>query len=242
MKDEDKKLKKESQVSKSFSIIVSVVVPIVVSIIASLATDKIFQNQEVITLEPRDGDVIIKDGNRYKLIQLIQIDDISMSQEMQESRFNWNEDEPQNRVEILKDNLDEDWSKKDSFGYTLGYISFNPNKIINLIDNIDYIKIHFDFYEKDDISTKITLIEEECFIDNFYNKSEDNLSISTSKTNIRSTNHYVTNAGLGLEGINYIKPRIEIQYSLETEGGENYRINTDIVANEEWLTIKEKYI
>ena len=98
--------------------IASVFVPIVVALLSIFAVDKIYQNQEVITLEPRDGDVIIKDGNRYKLIQLIQESDISMSQEIQESRFNWDEDDSNKRIDILKDNANEDWSQKDSFGYT----------------------------------------------------------------------------------------------------------------------------
>ena len=50
-----------------------------ISIQQQIVTQSQIANQEIVTLQPRDGDVIIKDDDSYKLVQLIKLEDITVS-------------------------------------------------------------------------------------------------------------------------------------------------------------------
>ena len=103
------------------------------------------QEQTQIVIEPREGDIIVTVGNDYKLLQLINSTDILFPSKVQEIQFKYSNDEIiGKRVEINNFNND-DWSKQDSISYIINSFSINPNKVINLIENIGSITVFCDF-------------------------------------------------------------------------------------------------
>lgn len=92
--------------------------------------DSFNNNQEVVTLQPREGDVIIQEDGSYKLLQLIKLEDIEFTPVLQETRYDSNYNVI-NRVDLFNHNND-DWSNRVSFGYTIEKIAINADKIMNL--------------------------------------------------------------------------------------------------------------
>jgi len=74
-------------------------------------------NQEVVTLQPREGDVIIQEDGSYKLLQLIKLEDIEFTPVLQETRYDSNYN-AMNRVDLFN-HSNENWSSRVSFGYTI---------------------------------------------------------------------------------------------------------------------------
>src|SRR5690554_4694602 len=102
--------------------------------------DSFNNNQEVVTLQPRDGDVIIQEFGSYKLLQLSKIEDIEYTPILQETRFD-KDYQISNRVDLFNINKD-DWSNRVSFGYTIEKITINADKIMNLYNNIESIVVY----------------------------------------------------------------------------------------------------
>ena len=195
-------------------------------------------NQEIVTLQPRDGDVIIRDEDSYKLVQLIKSEDITVSDSIQESRYSYDEINIDHRVELFRqEDDDSDWSERDGFKYTLENISINPDKVMNLIGNIVSIKLYFDVYEDNDITTRLDQNDSDSFAFVIYDEKNEG-TINTSFTNITSDNYYVTKAINN--GINYMKLRLVVGYRIQINDEESYLIKTEILLSD-WLNIIEKY-
>ena len=108
-----------------------------------------------------------------------------------------------NRVELFRqEDDDSDWSERDGFRYTLENISINPDKVMNLIGNIVSIKLYFDVYEDNDITTRLDQNDSDSFVFVIYDETDEG-TINTSFTNINSDNYYVTKSTNN--GINYMK-------------------------------------
>lgn len=211
-----------------------------ISLQSQLVEQQQIATQEIVTLQPRDGDVIIRDEDSYKLVQLIKTEDITVSTEIQESRFDFDELlDDANRVDLFRGDDTDDWSTRDAFQYTLEEISFNPDKVMNLMGNIVSIKLYFDIYEEEDITTKIDLPENNKFYEILYNETDDNNTVRTSFTNLTSRNYYVTKSTTN-DGINHMKLRLEIIYRIDINESESYTIETEIILTD-WITIIPKY-
>lgn len=193
--------------------------------------DSFNNNQEVVTLQPRDGDVIIQEDGSYKLLQLIKIEDIEFTPELQETRFD-KDYKKEGRVELFNINND-DWSDRVSFGYTIEKISINADKIMNLYKNINSIIAYIDIYETNDITTRLDLDDGDAFKIIIF--EEDSNLISNTVINAKSSKTYVTNASgiIPNNGVNYAKIRIEIRYKI------NDMIFSSSVLSNDWLIIKE---
>lgn len=166
--------------------------------------------QTQVVIEPRDGDIIVKDGDDYKLLQLINQADIAFPTKVQEIQYKHTESNPSCRVNILNTS-NEDWSKRDSFKYVINTFSINPNKVINLLDNIERISVYCDLYAEQNISTMIQLSDENAFKFDMRTSISDK-SFEVTKSNIMSSKEYVTNE-LN-DGIEWVKIRVEIVYQI----------------------------
>ena len=166
--------------------------------------------QTQVVIEPRDGDIIVKDGDDYKLLQLINQADITFPSKVQEVQYKYTESDADCRVDIFN-TLNEDWSKRDSFKYVINSFSINPNKVINLLDNIERISVYCDLYAEQNISTMIQLSDENAFKFNMRTSISDK-SFEVTKSNIMSSKEYVTNE-LN-DGIEWVKIRVEIVYQI----------------------------
>lgn len=166
--------------------------------------------QTQVVIEPRDGDIIVKDGDDYKLLQLINQADIAFPTKVQEIQYKHTESNPSCRVNILNTS-NEDWSKRDSFKYVINTFSINPNKVINLLDNIERISVYCDLYAEQNISTMIQLSDENAFKFDMRTSISDK-RFEVTKSNIMSSKEYVTNE-LN-DGIEWVKIRVEIVYQI----------------------------
>lgn len=170
------------------------------------------QEQTQIVIEPRDGDVIVAIGNDYKLLQLIEVNDINFPTTIQEIQHTYKNSIVDNRVDILNEN-NEDWGKRDSFSYMINNFSINSNKIINLLDNIDKITVFCDFYAEKNISTFIEL-GDKTFSFSMIDESNKN-DFSVSNINKKSEYEYVTKEAN--DGIEWVKIRVEITYNINNK-------------------------
>lgn len=188
-------------------------------------------NQEVVTLQPREGDVIIQEDGSYKLLQLIKIEDIEFTPILQETRFNKDVD-VENRVDLFNIN-NQDWSNRVSFGYTIEKISINADKIMNLYNNIESIVVYIDIYESIDITSKVDLSDEDAFRIVIFEHSDNH--ITNTVINASSQKKYVTNAPgvFSNNGVNFAKLRLEIKYKI------NEMLFSSTVLSNEWLSIRE---
>lgn len=185
------------------------------------------QKQTQVVIEPREGDIIVKDGDDYKLLQLISESDIAFPSKIQEVQYTTLNSQSE-RVDINNIN-GEDWSKRDSFVYVINSFSINPNKVINLLENIESINVYCDFYIDKDISTFVEL-GDKAFAFNM-RESIDELDFEVTKANIESQYEYVTSEGLN-DGIEWVKIRVEIVYII----GER-KIKDTITSD--WIAIAE---
>lgn len=165
------------------------------------------QKQTQVVIEPREGDIIVKDGDDYKLLQLISESDVAFPSKIQEVQYKAVNSKKE-RVDINRTNED-DWTKRDSFVYIINSFSINANKVINLLENIESIKVYCDFYTEKNISTFIELGDKAFTFDMRGNIDETNFEVT--KANIESQYEYVTNEGVN-DGIEWVKIRVEIIY------------------------------
>lgn len=189
------------------------------------------QKQEIVTLQPRDGDVIIwdKETSSYKLVQLIKIEDIEFTTILQERTYS-KDIEIKRRVDV-QNTTNADWSNRNGYGYTLEKISINPDKMMNLYENIKTISAYVDFYSSADIDSRIDLGDKVFFIPIY--DSGNKASLTNTVRHTSSNYIYVTNAGmLGNDGINHAKLRIEISYTIN-----GLTFDTTIMVDQ-WLTIR----
>lgn len=188
------------------------------------------QKQTQVVIEPREGDIIVKDGDDYKLLQLISEHDIAFPTKIQEVKYKAVNSKKE-RVDIHNIN-GEDWSKKDSFGYVINSFSINANKVINLLENIAKINVYCDFYTEKNISTFVDLEDKAFAFDMRGSIDEDDFEVTKAK--VESQYEYVTNEGLN-DGIEWVKIRVEIFYII----GER-QIKDTITSD--WLETTEDYI
>ena len=165
------------------------------------------QKQTQVVIEPRDGDIIVKDGDDYKLLQLISINDISFPTKVQEVQYQSSNSNLDNRVDIGNIN-NENWDNRDSFRYVINNFSINSNKVINLLQNINDITVYCDFYSEKNISTFINLGENAFQFKMWSNAKSEKFEIT--KQNVSSEKEYVTKEVN--DGIEWVKIRVEISY------------------------------
>ena len=169
------------------------------------------QKQTQVVIEPREGDIIVKEGDDYKLLQLININDIIFPTKVQEVQYKGIDSISENRVSINNIN-NEDWSDRDSFRYIINNFSITSNKIINLLPNIKSIDIYCDFYTEKNISTFVQLSKEKSFTYNMWTKGGGK-PFEITKYNIYSEKEYVTKEIN--DGIEWVKIRVKIIYEIK---------------------------
>ena len=185
------------------------------------------QLQTQVVIEPRDGDIIVHIGDDYKLLQLIQYEDIVFPSKIQEIKVDNEKSVIENRVDIANEEQ-EDWLSKDSFKYMISNFSINPNKVINLLGTIESLSVYCDFYQEKNISTFIALNENEAYL--FKIIDDNNKDIKVSNINKESEREYVTDEINN--GIEWVKIRVEIVYAIEVDG-EMIRITDTIISD--WI-------
>lgn len=166
------------------------------------------QDQTQIVIEPREGDIIVTVGNNYKLLQLINSSDITFPSKIQEIQYKYSDEKIKDKRVDVNNINNENWSKNDSFSYMINNFSINPNKIINLVENINSITIYCDFYSEKNISTYVNLGEKNFFFTMISNDNKSDFRISN--INEVSTYSYVTNEINN--GFEWAKIRVEIEY------------------------------
>ena len=166
------------------------------------------QEQTQIVIEPREGDIIVTVGNNYKLLQLINSSDIVFPSKIQEIQYKYFDEQIKERRVDVNNINNENWSTNDSFSYMINNFSINPNKIINLVENINSITIYCDFYSEKNISTYVNLGEKNFFFTMISNDNKSDFRISN--INEVSTYSYVTNERNN--GFEWAKIRVEIEY------------------------------
>ena len=166
------------------------------------------QKQTQVVIEPRDGDIIVKDGDDYKLLQLISISDVSFPTKIQEVQYQSSESDTEKRVNIGNIN-NENWENRDSFRYVINNFSINSNKVINLLQNIKDITVYCDFYTEKNISTFVTLDKDDAFSFKMWTNAKSE-KFEITKANVVSQKEYVTKE-LN-DGIEWVKIRVEISY------------------------------
>ena len=89
------------------------------------------QEQTVDVIQARDNDVLIKTpDDKWIVVPMIEKDDIIFPIEILEKQYNVGECSFE-RMDLFNFDND-DWSNRDSFTYTIPYISINQNKIHDL--------------------------------------------------------------------------------------------------------------
>ena len=188
------------------------------------------QKQTQVVIEPREGDIIVKDGDDYKLLQLINNEDVFFPTKVQEVQYKAVNSEISKRVDI-NNNTGENWNDRDSFVYIVNNFSINANKVINLLENIESIKVYCDFYTEKNISSFVNLGEKSFAFD--MRSSLDEKDFEVTKTNIKSKYEYVTKEGLN-DGIEWVKIRVEIVYSISEK-----QIKDTITSD--WIETSQDY-
>ena len=138
---------------------------------------------------------------------MINYSDIIFPTKIQERQHNYNDSEQSERV-YINNTSNEDWSKRDSFDYVINSFSINPNKVINLLDNINEITVYCDFYTEQNITTLVDLGDK-----SFYFKMRENVSdtnFEVTRTNESSKYSYVTKEIN--DGFEWAKVKVKITY------------------------------
>lgn len=186
------------------------------------------QLQTQVVIEPRDGDIIVHVDDDYKLLQLIQIDDVIFPDKVQEIQIKPENSIMTDRVDILNVKQ-EDWITRDSFKYVISNFSINPNKVINLLGTIESLTVYCDFYEEKNISTLISMNMEDSYYFKIIDEKED-VNIRVSNINEKSNKEYVTKEAN--DGIEWVKIRVEIVYAI-TNNEKVTRITDTIISD--WI-------
>lgn len=182
----------------------------------------IIQEQTVDVIQARENDVLIKTpDDKWIVVPMIEKDDIVFPNEIIERQYNAGECEYDRKDLFNKAN--EDWSKRDSFTYTISYISINQNKMVSLHQFINSIVIEFNFYNKE-------RIEHETHAYELYNKEldYDYLNVFYGVTpNVQFVTNEIN------DGIEDIKINIIIEFEI---GGEVFSIPYTF---DNWSDVKE---
>jgi len=180
------------------------------------------QEQTVDVIQARENDVLIKTpDDKWIVVPMIEKDDIIFPNEIIERQYNAGECEYDRKDLFNKAN--EDWSKRDSFTYTISYISINQNKMVSLHQFINSIVIECNFYNKE-------RIEHETHAYELYNKEldYDYLNVFYGVTpNVQFVTNEIN------DGIEDIKINIIIEFEI---GGEVFSIPYTF---DNWLDVKE---
>jgi hypothetical protein len=166
----------------------------------------ISQEQNVDVIQARDSDILIRTSDdKWLIIPMINSSDITHSANIVEEQYNVGEI-TLDRFDLFNDN-NEDWSQRDSFTYTLPFLSINPSKMLSLSQFIDSIYLEFVFYKNDQTTyIKDTLLLYNNEIENDYLNFFENIMIEKQ---------YVTNEYN--DGIEDIKINIIINYEINDE-------------------------
>lgn len=157
---------------------------------------------------------------------MIEKDDIIFSYEILDKQYNVGECS----FEII--NLfysdDNDWSNRDSFTYTILYISINQNKMVSLYQFINKIDVEFKFYKNDQIQYETYKYE-------LFNKiSKDEYQYLNVFNDVSPKVQFVTNEIN--DGIEDIKINIIIEFEI---GGSTFAIPYTF---DSWLTVNQDII
>lgn len=108
------------------------------------------QEQTVDVIQARDNDILIKTpDDKWIVAPMIEKDDIIFPYEILDKQYNVGECSFE-RINLFYSD-DNDWSNRDSFTYTILYISINQNKMVSLYQFINKIDVEFKFYKNDQI-------------------------------------------------------------------------------------------
>ena len=215
------------------SIGVSIVTSFASCVIAVVCVSKIVnqqaQKQTQVVIDPRDGDIIVKDGDDYKLLQLVEKDDIVLPTKIQEIQLKAKDSDASKRVDVNNQN-GEDWSNRDSFKYVINNVHINTNKLFNLIGTIQNIDIYCDFYLEKNI-TSLWSSGDRVFKKNLFTSKSN--EVISEHNNIESDYEYVTKEIN--DGFEWCKIRIELKYKLEET------IVTDTISTD-WIATTQDFI
>ena len=203
----------KTHITEWVSVIVSFLAVVGSIITAILCVNKVINNQTQqqtqVVIEPRDGDIIVNDNGNYKLLQLINADDITLPTKIQEIQLKAKESESAKRVDVNNKN-GEDWSGRDSFKYVINSIHINTNKLFNLVGTIKKIDFFCDFYTEKNI-TALWDCGDKCFTKNLYN--DESKEVISEYNNIVSEYEYVTKEIN--DGFEWCKIRLELEYMID---------------------------
>lgn len=184
------------------------------------------QEQTVDVIQARDNDVLIKTpDDKWIVVPMIK-NDIIFPNEILEKQYNVGECLDK-RIDLF--NIDnDDWSNRDSFTYTIPYISINQNKMVSLYQFINKIDVEFKFYKNDQIEYETYKYElfnkinkDEYQYLNVFNDVSPKVQFVTKETN---------------DGIEDIKINIIIEFEI---GGSTFAIPYTF---DSWLTVNQDII
>lgn len=101
--------------------------------------------QSVDVIEAREKDVLIKTSDgKWIVVPMIEKEDIEFSSQITEKKYKANEINLQ-RIDVGNDKGD-DWNSRESFTYTIPFLSINQNKMVSLKTYIESIDVIFKIY------------------------------------------------------------------------------------------------
>lgn len=185
------------------------------------------QEQTVDVIQARDNDVLIKTpDDKWIVVPMIEKDDIIFPNEILEKQYNVGECSF-DRVDLFNESK-EDWMKRDSFTYTIPYISINQNKMVSLYQFINKIEVEFKFYKNDQIQYEIYKYE-------VYNKmNKDKYEYLNVFNDVCPDVQFVTKEVD--DGIEDIKINIIIEFEI---GGSIFSIP---YTYDSWLKVNQNFI
>jgi len=111
--------------------------------------ENIIKNEQTVdVIQARDNDVLIKtpDG-KWLVIPMIAKNDIEFSNQIIEKQYNSGECDLERKD--INNKTDADWTSRDSFTYTLQYLSINQDKMVSLKNYINSIDVIFKLFLED---------------------------------------------------------------------------------------------
>lgn len=183
------------------------------------------QQQTVDVIQARDNDVLIKTpDDKWLVIPMIEKEDITFASEIVEKKYKVG-DLDYERIDMFNYN-DEDWTSRDSFTYTLPFVSFNQNKMVSLYQFIKTIEIEFKLYHSNQVDYQSE------FYQLFSNENE--YKYLNVFENIMPKKQFVTKEFIGFNGIEDIKLTVIITFSISgKEFAIPYTFDDFIYVNED---------
>jgi hypothetical protein len=163
------------------------------------------QQQSVDVIEARDNDVLIMtpDG-KWIVVPMIENSDIMFSSDIIEQKMSVGES-TLDRYDLFNENSD-DWTARDSFTYVLPTLTINQNKMVSLYQFINSIDVEFKLYDEDQINFEKVSV-------NIFNQHEEYTYLNVFES-IMPQYQFVTDDGLGLNGIEEIKISVIIEFEI----------------------------